>query len=532
MRTIASTTSIHASVDFIPVVDRPLRCEGEEEEEEEKGEEDEETTKYPNEKWGARHSMVFLGTLGVILLVMMRNVISIAIVAMVDRTGNKSNLDNSSMNVEDTCPMQDQQDAHSLYIQQGEFLWDERTQGMVLGAYFYGNIMTNLVGGRFAEHVGGKLMFGLGIFSSALFTILSPFTVRLSTNLFLAVRLLTGAAQGFVMPALTRCLVTWIPPSERSKFNTIVFSGAEAGTVFSLAAGGWLCGTDLFGGWPSAFYVFGGLSILWCFLWYFLVTEKPECHPRISEEEKKYILSHCIVKRGKPVSMPWLAILTSVPLWSVFIMHIGHNWGYYTLLTLLPSYLSNIQHFELKSNGLLSALPYATKWIFALLYGFAMNTLIASGKLSTVSVRRISMIMGSFTPAIGLMILSLTGCSQGLSLTILVVSTTFSGAVFCGYFCSHQDLSPNLAGTLFGISNFLANTTGFIAPAVAGALLFNNQTLSAWNAVFYIAAIVYIVTSTTYAVFISTEVQPFNNPQSKTEKGNAENEKLTGPNKC
>lgn len=532
MRTIASTTSIHASVDFIPVVDRPLRCEGEEEEEEEKGEEDEETTKYPNEKWGARHSMVFLGTLGVILLVMMRNVISIAIVAMVDRTGNKSNHDNSSMNVEDTCPMQDRQDVHSIYIQQGEFLWDERTQGMVLGAYFYGNIMTNLVGGRFAEHVGGKLMFGLGIFSSALFTILSPFTVRLSTNLFLAVRLLTGAAQGFVMPALTRCLVTWIPPSERSKFNTIVFSGAEAGTVFSLAAGGWLCGTDLFGGWPSAFYVFGGLSILWCFLWYFLVTEKPECHPRISEEEKKYILSHCIVKRGKPVSMPWLAILTSVPLWSVFIMHIGHNWGYYTLLTLLPSYLSNIQHFELKSNGLLSALPYATKWIFALLYGFAMNTLIASGKLSTVSVRRISMILGSFTPAIGLMILSLTGCSQGLSLTILVVSTTFSGAVFCGYFCSHQDLSPNLAGTLFGISNFLANTTGFIAPAVAGAILFNNQTLSAWNAVFYIAAIVYIVTSTTYAVFISTEVQPFNNPQSKPEKGNAENEKLTGPNKC
>ena len=33
---------------------------------------------------------------------------------------------------------------------------------------------------------------------------------------------------------------------------------------------------------------------------------------------------------------------------------------------------------------------------------------------------------------------------------------------------NHGDLSPNFSGTLFGISNMLANCSGFIAPYIFG----------------------------------------------------------------
>jgi hypothetical protein len=35
---------------------------------------------------------------------------------------------------------------------------------------------------------------------------------------------------------------------------------------------------------------------------------------------------------------------------------------------------------------------------------------------------------------------------------------------------NHVELSPNYAGTLFGITNMFANLTGFITPLVAGTI--------------------------------------------------------------
>ncbi|KAK7082063.1 hypothetical protein SK128_021510 [Halocaridina rubra] len=226
----------------------------------------------------------------------MRMNLSIAIVAMVNRGTEQKHASNLTGN----CPFPNNTDTISENNQVvGEFQWDERMQGLLLGAYFYGNIATNMIGGRVAEYTGGKRVLGVSVLLSSVFALLSPVAARFSTNLFVTVRLLTGLAQGFAMPAVTRCLVVWIPSLERSKFNTVVFSGAELGIVLTLSTGGWLCGLTFLGGWPLVFYIFGGLGILWCLLWFLLHTEKPENHPRISTREKEYILEHCKVKRGK-----------------------------------------------------------------------------------------------------------------------------------------------------------------------------------------------------------------------------------------
>jgi sugar phosphate permease len=43
-------------------------------------------------------------------------------------------------------------------------------------------------------------------------------------------------------------------------------------------------------GWESVFYVYGVVAILLGILWEFLVYDSPDDHPRISEEERKYIV--------------------------------------------------------------------------------------------------------------------------------------------------------------------------------------------------------------------------------------------------
>ena len=42
---------------------------------------------------------------------------------------------------------------------------------------------------------------------------------------------------------------------------------------------------------------------------------------------------------------------------------------------------------------------------------------------------------------------------------------------------NHVELSPNYAGTLFGITNMVANLTGFITPWVTGLITNNNVSL-------------------------------------------------------
>lgn len=45
------------------------------------------------------------------------------------------------------------------------------------------------------------------------------------------------------------------------------------------------------GGWPSIFYVFGLIGVIWSVTFIIFVYEDPSSHPRIDEKEKKYIIN-------------------------------------------------------------------------------------------------------------------------------------------------------------------------------------------------------------------------------------------------
>lgn len=45
------------------------------------------------------------------------------------------------------------------------------------------------------------------------------------------------------------------------------------------------------GGWPSIFYVFGAVGVVWSVAFLIFVYEEPSSHPHIDEKEKKYIVS-------------------------------------------------------------------------------------------------------------------------------------------------------------------------------------------------------------------------------------------------
>lgn len=70
---------------------------------------------------------------------------------------------------------------------------------------------------------------------------------------------------------------------------------------------------------------------------------RPETDPWISDEEKKYILG-CLKRdeqnNKKASSVPWARIATSIPFYAIIISHFAENWGLYTMLTQLPTYMN------------------------------------------------------------------------------------------------------------------------------------------------------------------------------------------------
>lgn len=69
--------------------------------------------------------------------------------------------------------------------------------------------------------------------------------------------------------------------------HVIYISGSSVGAALTFP----LCGYIIhWAGWPLVFYLSGALGTLWFILWWLLVYDSPAEHPRISIEERDYII--------------------------------------------------------------------------------------------------------------------------------------------------------------------------------------------------------------------------------------------------
>ena len=89
----------------------------------------------------------------------------------------------------------------------------------------------------------------------------------------------------------------WAPPLERTTMIAMATSGCSIGTLLAMPLTTVMC---QFAGWPSVFICFGAAGIVWTVVWMFVVFDSPELHPRISPEEKKFILESQ-KKDSKPI---------------------------------------------------------------------------------------------------------------------------------------------------------------------------------------------------------------------------------------
>ncbi|XP_065843595.1 sialin-like [Oscarella lobularis] len=403
-----------------------------------------------------------------------------------------------------------------------EFDWDPTTSGIILGSFFYGYIVTQIPGGMLSAKYGAKWVFGLGCLCTTVLTLLTPIAAYQSTWLLIVVRILEGLGEGVTYPAVHAMWGKWAPPLERSKLTTIGYTGASIGTVLAMPISGILCDVGFksppaWSRWPSVFYVFGTLGLIWCILWFALVHSSPRNHPRISAEERDYIESSIrdeeIRKQSETsddVSVPVYQILTSPAVWAIIVSYFCNNWGFYTLLTDIPSFLKSVLGFHITNNGILSAVPYALLAFVIPLTGWVADTLRERHILSTTATRKLMNSLGQFLPAVFLVAICYT-TNRTIIIVCLCLSVGIGGMQMSGSSVNHLDIAPRYAGLLMGISNGAGTIPGIIAPYVAGAMTpapsGSHQLQLEWRNVFYLAAEIYVFGAIVFLILASGNLQ-------------------------
>ncbi|KFM77915.1 Sialin, partial [Stegodyphus mimosarum] len=431
---------------------------------------------------------------------------SVTIVAMVNHTtfiqGNDSQVEDKS------CP-EPWIGNTTTPDPPGEYIWSPSIQGLILGAYFYGFVCTQLVGGRLAEVAGGKWPLGLSILFGSLLTFLTPIAADLGVAAIVLVRVAMGLIHGVCLPTAFAMFAHWAPVEERSTLLALCIMGDHVGTVLSMPLAGYLCENGFAGGWPSVFYVLGILGCIWFIFWCCLAYSKPADHPRISKGEIDYILKGQIqIGVYQKLPVPWKQILCSPPVWSIAIVTFCAAWGHTTLLTKLPTYLELVLHVPIQKNGVVNSLIYVCICITLFLSGFASDYLRSKKNFNPTTVRKGFQLIAMMGPAITTALIPVVGCDKNSVIALLTLAMAFLGFCGGGHVSIAVEMAPHYTATIFGLVSGIGCTAGIFSPLLAGLLLDNaHASIEQWRLVFYISSGFYMFGGIIFVLWASAERQ-------------------------
>ncbi|XP_044758608.1 sialin [Coccinella septempunctata] len=449
--------------------------------------------------YSARYCTAILLSLGLAIVYGLKVNYHVAVVAMVNHTA---------------LALEEGGNATEESHEDGPYAWSHFIQGLQLSAYFWGYMVSEIPGGRVAEVYSAKWTMFTAVGVNVLFTLLTPLFSTVSAYAIVVVRVIAGLGGGISFPGTHVMLARWSPPQERSVMSSIAYCGTAAGTVlFTLVSGP----IAKYLGWQWIFYIEGGVSALWLIVWAIMASDFPEKQKFISAEEKEF-MANAFKEEGSGhghMKVPWKAVFTSLPFWAIIIAHLCSNWGWYMVLTELPTYMKNVLNFKIKENALLSSLPYFCMFIFSLILGKCIDIMRTKGLISTTIGRKIATAIASVVPC---------GCFAALcfvteptaAVILMTISVTGIGGMYCGFLSNHIDLSPNFAGTLMAITNTIASIPGILVPMFVGWLCESDPSIASWRIVFFVTIALYIVEVVVYMIFGSGNEQPWNRAQEGT----------------
>ena len=147
---------------------------------------------------------------------------------------------------------------------QKQFGWSEFQTGFIFSSFYFGYMITMIVGGYLADKYGGKRVLGYCLIIWSIFTIITPYFAYLGIWWLVFIRILMGLGEGITFPSWHAIYARWIPFKERTRAVAFTNSGIAAGTMFGYGVAAIIIANY---SWEWVFYLFGMLGFFWIIFW-------------------------------------------------------------------------------------------------------------------------------------------------------------------------------------------------------------------------------------------------------------------------
>lgn len=367
------------------------------------------------------------------------------------------------------------------------------TSTLLSSLFFLGYFFFQIPGAHYAAtRTAKKLIF----ISLILWGALAAATGMVNdTTTLIIIRFMLGVVESAVMPAMLILLSQWFTKEERSRANTFLILGNPVTVLWMSVLSGYLIESM---GWRWMFIIQGAPGIVWAFIWWKLIDERPMNAKWLSDEEKIAVEQKLQAEQAgiKPVKN-YAEAFKSKKVILLCLQYLLWSLGVYGFVMWLPSIIKAAPNIDMVATGWLSSVPY----LFAVI-----GMLSASYFSDKTGNRKIFIWPFLLIAAVCLYATVWVGTDRfWLSYALLVIA---GGALYTPYgpfFAAIAEILPkNVAGGAIGLINSLGALGSFIGSYLVGYL---NSETGNFNASYTLMSVALVLaTAITMAVIPAPSV--------------------------
>jgi sugar phosphate permease len=282
-----------------------------------------------------------------------------------------------------------------------------------------------------------------------------------SVKLLIVIRFMLGVVESAVMPAMLILLSRWFTKTERSRANTFLILGNPVTILWMSILSGYLVNSL---GWRWMFVLEGLPAIIWAFVWWQVVNDKPAQASWLSEEDKDALETSLRKEQQniKPVKN-YLEAFKKKAVVLLCLQYAFWSVGVYGFVMWLPTIIKSAPNTTIVETGWLSAVPYI----------FAIIAMIITSHFSDKTLnRKIFVWPFLLIGAIAFYGSYLIGTNNfWMSFTLLVIAGAMMYAPYGAFFAIMPEILPaNVTAGAIALINSLGALGSFAGSYFVGYL--------------------------------------------------------------
>lgn len=359
--------------------------------------------------------------------------------------------------------------------------------GWVQSAFILSYGLMQIPMGAYGDRHGHRKVLTQIVLWWSLFTAFTGVAGGLAS--LLIIRFMFGVGEAGSSPCSTGVISRWFEKNEVGKAQGYVWAASRMGGALTpfvvIPIMAWL-------GWRAAFWLLGGLGIIWAVVWYVMYRDKtPLQLPRGGEQQEAS-------PRGGKEGVSWNKILHNRQFWTICAMYFFYAFGSWFFFSWFPTFMELGRGFAKSELTYAVAVPFIMSMIGNITGGYLTDKISAKYGLkvgrkalgtSSLAFSAVCMFLAAFIPGKMAVFVFLSLC---FGIFDLMLPSAWALCI---------DLGKQHAGAISGAMNTFGNVGGFFCGILFGYLV---QASGNYNLPLYMIAGMLLISAVLFS-FINPE---------------------------